>query len=132
MNFWMQWSQSHRVVLTVNGRNFQQYKTQKQQKLTFIMLSSTTRATTFCMMSHNFQFVFLVTVVSGRPKPEFWPLLGRRFWVNTIAHWVLQQFTQWPWIEHPTFQLRRGLITNELVPSPITQLMMRQWFLHSE
>ena len=66
-----------------------------------------------------FRFEFLVTAVSGRPKPEICPLPGR-FWVNTLAQGVLRQFTQWTWIEHPTFQLRGGHFTTELVPTSIT------------
>jgi len=54
-----------------------------------------------------------VTAVSGRPKPEICPLPGR-FWVNTLAQGVLRQFTQWPWIDHPTFQLRGGHFATEL------------------
>ena len=61
-------------------------------------------------------FKFLVTAVSGRPKPEICPLLGR-FWVNILAQGVLRKFTQWPWIEHPSFQLRGGHFTTELMPT---------------
>jgi len=35
--------------------------------------------------------------------------------VNAIAQGALQQFTQWLWIEHPTFQLGGGHITTELL-----------------
>jgi len=42
-----------------------------------------------------------MTAISGRPKPEICPLTGQ-FWGNTLAQGVLRQFTQWPWIEHPT------------------------------
>ena len=46
-------------------------------------------------------------------------LLARAGEVNALAQGVLQQFTQWPWIEHPTFQLRGGSSTTELLPPPI-------------
>jgi len=65
-----------------------------------------------------------VTAINGRPKPEICSLSGR-FWVNTLAQGVLRQFTQWPWIEHPTFQLRGGHFANELVPPQF----VRWWFV---
>jgi len=34
--------------------------------------------------------------------------------VNAVAQGALRRFTQWPWIEHPTFQLRGGHYTTEL------------------
>jgi len=61
-----------------------------------------------------FYFEFLVTAVSGRPKPEICPLPGR-FWVNTLAQGVLRYFTQWQ-IDHPTFQLTGGHFSTALVP----------------
>jgi len=36
--------------------------------------------------------------------------------VNAIAQGMLQRFTQWPWIEHPTFQMRSGPSITELSP----------------
>jgi len=68
----------------------------------------------------------LVTAVSGRPKPEICLLPGR-FWVNTLAQGVLRQFTQWPWKEHPTFQLRGGHFTTELVPKWVTSMLISTW-----
>ena len=53
--------------------------------------------------------------VSDRQKPEVCPLPGR-FWVNILAQGVLRK---WPWIEHPTFQLRGGNFTTELMPPQI-------------
>jgi len=38
--------------------------------------------------------------------------------VNALAQGALRQFTQWPWIEHPTFQLRGGHFITELLPPP--------------
>jgi len=35
--------------------------------------------------------------------------------VNALAQRALQQFAQWLWIEHPTFQLRGRHSTNELL-----------------
>jgi len=72
----------------------------------------------FARTSVCFFLLFLVTAVSGRPEPEICPL-QRRFWVNTLAQEVLRQFTQWPWIDHPTFQLRSGYFTTELVPHKV-------------
>ena len=62
-----------------------------------------------------------MTAVSNGPKPEVCPLPGR-FWVNTLAQGVLRQFTQWPWIEHVTCQLRGGHFTTEIVSPPIANL----------
>jgi len=64
-----------------------------------------------------------VTPASDRPKPEICPLSGR-FWVNTLAQEVLRKLTQWPWIEHPTFQLSGGQFITELVPPK----PLAQWF----
>jgi len=36
--------------------------------------------------------------------------------MNTLAQGALQRFTQRPWIDHPTFQLRGGHSTTELSP----------------
>jgi len=35
--------------------------------------------------------------------------------VNALAQAALRRFTQWPCIEHPTFQLDGGHYTNELI-----------------
>ena len=35
--------------------------------------------------------------------------------VNALAQGALRRFTQWWWIEHPTFQLRGGHFTTELM-----------------
>jgi len=48
--------------------------------------------------------LILVTSISGRSKPEFCFLPRRLRW-NALAQGALQGFTQWPWIEHPTFRL---------------------------
>ena len=48
----------------------------------------------------------LVTAIGGRPKPELCFLPGG--WGERSA---LRQFTQWLWIEHPTFQLGGGHFT---------------------
>jgi len=39
------------------------------------------------------------------------------FWVNTLAQLALRRFTQWPWINLPTFKLRGGHFTTQLLPS---------------
>ena len=39
--------------------------------------------------------------------------------MNSLAHGRLRQLSQWLWIEHPTFQLRCGVFTIELLPSSI-------------
>ena len=68
-----------------------------------------------------------MTAVSGRSKPEICPLPGW-FWVNTLAQGVLRLFTQWPWIEHPTFQLRGGHFTTELVrPLYVSKQLAAMW-----
>jgi len=36
--------------------------------------------------------------------------------VNALAQGALQRFTQWPYIEHPTFHLRGGHSTTEQSP----------------
>jgi len=36
--------------------------------------------------------------------------------VSALAYGALRQFTQWLWIEHPTFQLRGGHFTTEPLP----------------
>jgi len=43
-------------------------------------------------------------------------LLAGAVEVNALAQGTLQQFTQWLWIEHPTFQLGGGHFTTELLP----------------
>jgi len=43
-------------------------------------------------------------------------LLAGAFEVNALAQGALRQFTQWLWIEHPTFQLGGGNLTTELLP----------------
>jgi len=45
-------------------------------------------------------------------RPKAWIMVE----VNALAQGALRQFTQWPWIEHPTFQLRGGHFTTELLP----------------
>jgi len=35
--------------------------------------------------------------------------------VNALALGALRPVTQWPWVEHPTFQLSGGHSTTELV-----------------
>ena len=47
----------------------------------------------------------LETAIAGKPKPKF-PLLAEAADVNALVQGALQQFTQWPWIEHSTFQWR--------------------------
>jgi len=43
-------------------------------------------------------------------------LLAGAIEVNALAQGALRQFTQWLWIEHPTFQLGGGHFTTELMP----------------
>jgi len=43
-------------------------------------------------------------------------LLAGAIEVNALAQEALRQFTQWPWIENPTFQLGGGHFTTELKP----------------
>jgi len=40
-------------------------------------------------------------------------LLAGAVEVNALAQGALLQFTQWLWIEHPTFQLGGGHFTND-------------------
>ena len=42
-------------------------------------------------------------------------LLAGAIEVNALAQGALRQFTQWLWIEHPTFQLGDGHFTTELI-----------------
>jgi len=49
-------------------------------------------------------------------------LLAGAVEVNALAQGVLRQFTQWLWIEHPTFQLGGGPFTTELLPPTISVL----------
>jgi len=43
-------------------------------------------------------------------------LLARAVEVNDLAQGALRRVAQWPWIEHPTFQLRDGHFITELLP----------------
>jgi len=43
-------------------------------------------------------------------------LLAGAVEVNALAQGALRQFTQWMWIEHPTFQLGGGHLTELLPP----------------
>ena len=61
-------------------------------------------------LSNTVFFVNLVTAIGGRPSP------GLCFFVNALAQGALRQFTQWLWIDHPTFQLGGGHFTTELMP----------------
>jgi len=47
-------------------------------------------------------FLFLVTAIGGRPKAELCFLLGRLR--LTLLPKERCRNTQWPWVEHPTFQ----------------------------
>jgi len=38
--------------------------------------------------------------------------------MNPLAQERCGNFTQWSWIKHPTFQLRGGHFTTELLPLP--------------
>jgi len=42
-------------------------------------------------------------------------LLAGAVEVNPLAYGALRQFTQWSWFKHPTFQLRGGHFTTELL-----------------
>ena len=42
--------------------------------------------------------------------------------MNALAQGAIRQFTQWLWIEHPTFQFRGGHFTAELLPPPSSSL----------
>jgi len=43
-------------------------------------------------------------------------LFARAVEVNALAQGALQQFTQYLWFEHPTFQLWCGNFTTKLLP----------------
>ena len=70
-----------------------------------------------CILIHWYIYIYfffwliLVTAIRGRPKPKLRFLPGRLRWTL-----LLRQFTQWLWIEHPTFQLGGGHFTTELTP----------------
>jgi len=50
-------------------------------------------------------------------QAETWTvLLAGAVEVNAHAQGALRQFTQWLWIEHPTFRLRGGHFITELLP----------------
>jgi len=50
-------------------------------------------------------------------QAEAWiVILARAAEVNAHAQGALRQFTHWPWIEHPTFQLGGGHFTTKLLP----------------
>ena len=50
-------------------------------------------------------------------QAEAWiELLAGAVEVNALAQGAIRQFTQWLWIEHPTFQLGGGDLTTELLP----------------
>ena len=46
--------------------------------------------------------------------------------MNALAQGALRQFTQWLWIEHPTFQLGGGHFTTELMP-PQSDVELSPW-----
>jgi len=41
--------------------------------------------------------------IGGRPEPEFLLLTGFAVMVNVLAQGAPLRFTQWLWIEHPSF-----------------------------
>jgi len=56
--------------------------------------------------------IFLVTI----GEVEAWiVLLARSVDLSTLAQGAQRQFSQWLWFEHPTFQLRGGYFTTELL-----------------
>jgi len=50
-------------------------------------------------------------------------LLAGAVEVNALAQGALRQFTEWLWIEHPTFQLGGGHFTTELLPPHFIDLV---------
>ena len=66
-------------------------------------------------------FFFFVNFGDGNwRQAEAWNvLLAGAAEVNALALGALRQFTQWLWIEHPTFQSGGGHFTTELFPPPI-------------
>jgi len=56
------------------------------------------------------QFFFLYGFSDGDWQQVETPnvLLTEAGEVNALAQGALRQFTQWPWIEHPTFRSRGG------------------------
>ena len=50
--------------------------------------------------TNKVNLILMTTIISGRPKPEICFLPRRLRWRSATA------IQLWPWIEHPTFQLR--------------------------
>jgi len=46
--------------------------------------------------------------------------------VNPLAQGALRRFTQWPWVEYQTFQLR-GQFTTELLPPTQKRFIKDLW-----
>jgi len=69
--------------------------------------------------SNQFDSFFYNFDDSNWRQAEAWiVLLAGAVQVNALAQGTLRQFTQWLWIEHPTFWLRGRHFTTELLPPP--------------
>ena len=68
------------------------------------------------MVEHVYKYVWYIfarTIIGDTPKPDLRFFPGRLGW-TIFAQGTLRRFTQRPWFEHPTFQLRGGHSTTEL------------------
>ena len=54
-------------------------------------------------------------------------LLAGAVQVNALAQGAVWQFTQWLWIEHPTFHLGGGHLATELLPPHIYFVSFLEW-----
>jgi len=65
----------------------------------------------------KYKTLILIFGDSNWRQAEAWNvLLAGAVEVNALAQGALRQFTQWQWIEHPTFQLGGGHLITELLP----------------
>ena len=68
------------------------------------------------MVEHVYKYVWYIfarTIIGDTPKPDLRFFPGRLGW-TIFAQGTLRRFTQRPWFEHPTSQLRAGHSTTEL------------------
>jgi len=66
--------------------------------------------------AHVLFFCFIFGDSNWRQAEAGIVLLAGAVEVNALVQEAVRQFTQWLWIEHPTFQLGGGHLTIELLP----------------
>ena len=98
--------------------------TQKNAKNNNLFFLLKVKSFLFTEKQKNTQYQTLFFVNFGDDcwrQAEAWiVLLVGEVEVNALAQGALRKFTQWLWIEHPTFQLGGGHFTTELLPPQIS------------